>query len=61
MDHMKTVVVLLGYNKEDHVVETWILNINNNVTLLVIVTTMVALYLEHVVSESQVKLNKYNH
>jgi hypothetical protein len=57
MDHMKTVVVLPGYNKEDHAVVTWTLSINNNVTLLVIVTTMVALYLEHVVNEPPNKPN----
>jgi hypothetical protein len=57
------VIVPLGNKKEEPVVETWILSFKNNVIHPVIVTIMVALYLEHVVNESHNKFNnhiKYN-
>jgi hypothetical protein len=59
MDLMKTVVAHLGYKKEDHVVEIWTSNTNNNVTHHANVPTlmMIILYLEHVKNYPQIKTN----
>jgi len=58
MDHMTMVVVLPGYKKEDHVVETWALSIKNNVILHVIVDILADLLaVEPVKNESQIKFN----
>jgi hypothetical protein len=60
MGHMKMVVALPGYKKEDHVVEEWALNIKHNVILHVNVDMLAdLLVVEPVKNESQNKFNKH--
>jgi hypothetical protein len=58
MDHMKTVVAHLGYKKEDHVVEIWTSNTNNNVTHHAIVDTLADLQALEPVKNDPYKFNQ---